>query len=239
MRVLVTGASRGLGLAFCQKLAERGDDVLAVVRQPNPEIEATGATIIAGIDVADDASVARLAEAVGDEPIDLVIANAGINKTYAQGIAELDLPTLKEEFDVNTFGPIRTIQAVLPRLQPGARIAVISTWRPEVGAARRNYGYQMSKVALNQMQFLLADELAERGISTVVLSPGPMNTKLLREVVEAGHANLTADQAQNPLDVARDLLVHIDALDAETSGRWLFRTGDSMTDRARGPVFGH
>jgi NAD(P)-dependent dehydrogenase (short-subunit alcohol dehydrogenase family) len=239
MRVLVTGASRGLGLGFCTMLGERGDDVLAVVRAPSKEIEATGATIIPGIDLADDASVAKLASAVGSEPIDLVIANAGINKTYAQGIAELDLPTLTEEFDVNTFGPIRTIQAVLPRLQRGAKIALISTWRPEVGAARRNYGYQMSKVALNQLQFLLADELADRGISTVVLSPGPMNTKLLREVVEAGHANLTADQAQNPLDVARDLLVHIDALDPATTGRWIFRTGDSMTDKARGPVFGH
>ena len=176
---------------------------------------------------------------VGDAPIDLVICNAGINKTYAQGIAELDLPTLKHEFDVNTFGPIRTIQATLPRLRDGSKIVMISTWRPEVGAARRNYGYQMSKVALNQLQFLLSDELAERGISTVVLSPGPMDTELLREVVEAGHANLTPDMAQNPLDVARDLLVQIDALEPETTGRWLFRTGASMTDRARGPVFGH
>jgi NAD(P)-dependent dehydrogenase (short-subunit alcohol dehydrogenase family) len=239
MRVLVTGASRGLGLGFCTVLAGRGDDVLAVVRASTSALDATGATILPGHDLADDASVPALAAAVGSEPIDLVICNAGINKTYAQGIAELDLPTLGYEFDVNTFGPIRTIQAVLPRLQPGAKIVLISTWRPEVGAARRNYGYQMSKVALNQLQFLLADELAGRGISTVVLSPGPMDTELLREVVEAGHANLTPDMAQDPLDVARDLLVQIDALTPETTGRWLFRTGDSMTDKARGPVFGH
>lgn len=239
MRVVVTGSSRGLGLALATVFAERGDEVLAVCRAPSPALERLGVELISGIDVARDEAVAALGSALGPEPIDVVICNAGVNHSFASGIEDLDLGVLSEEFEVNTFGQVRTIKAVLPKLGLGAKIALISTWRPGVGAASRNYGYQMSKVATNQLSFLLADELAPLGISTLLLSPGPMDTELLREVVDAGHANLRPGQAQDPLDVARDLVGLIDSHDGESSGAWLFRTGESMHEIASSKVWGH
>jgi NAD(P)-dependent dehydrogenase (short-subunit alcohol dehydrogenase family) len=237
MRALVTGASRGLGLALCRVLADRGDEVLAACRRATPELARLGVTVIEGIDVAEDASITRLAEAAGAEPIDLVVCNAGINVTYAQGIEEIDTISLMSEFAVNTVGPVRTLQAVLPRLREGSKVALISTYRPGVGLAKRNYGYQSSKMAMNQLGYILADELAERGIVTVILSPGPMDTDLLREIIGAGHANLTPAQAQDPLDVAHDLLAQLDGLTPEDAGSWLFRSGERLTLPTA--VFGH
>jgi NAD(P)-dependent dehydrogenase (short-subunit alcohol dehydrogenase family) len=154
-------------------------------------------------------------------------------------VAARNLDMLESEFAVNTFGVVRTVKAALPSLRPGSKIAVISTWRPGVGAASRNYGYQMSKVATNQLSFLLADDLAPREIATILLSPGPMDTELLRDVVDAGHANLKPGQASDPLDVARDLVELIDELTLADSGAWLFRSGQSMHEIASSKVWGH
>jgi NAD(P)-dependent dehydrogenase (short-subunit alcohol dehydrogenase family) len=239
MRVVVTGSSRGLGLAFATVLAERGDDVLAVCRTPTDALAQLGVQIILGIDLTHDEAVTSLHSAVGSDPIDVLICNAGVNHSFASGIEDLDLAVLAEEFEVNTFGQVRTIQAVLPNLREGGKIALISTWRPGVGAASRNYGYQMSKVATNQLSFLLSDELAVREISTLLLSPGPMDTDLLRAVVDAGHANLGPDQARDALDVARELVGLIDQLTTQSSGSWLFRTGESMHEIASSRVWGH
>jgi NAD(P)-dependent dehydrogenase (short-subunit alcohol dehydrogenase family) len=237
MRALVTGASRGLGLALCQALAERGDDVLAACRKSTPALEELGVTVIEGIDVADDAMRDRLAAALDGAPLDVVICNAGMNRSYAQGIEELDPSTLMEEFSTNTVGPLRTVQAVLPALRAGSKVAFISTYRPGVGLAKRNYGYQSSKMAMNQAGYVLADELAARGVATVILSPGPMDTDLLREIIGAGHANLTPDQAQKPRAVADDLLARLDELTLDDAGAWLFRTGERLTLPTA--VFGH
>ncbi len=237
--VLVTGASRGLGLALCRILADRGDDVLAVCRHPTSGLEALGVEVLPGVDLARDEAVAQLRDALAGRSLDVVIANAGVNVTYASGIEELDLPTLRSEFEVNTFGVVRTVQGTLPSLGPGAKIALISTWRPGAGAASRNYGYQMSKVATNQLSFLLADELAGREISTILLSPGPMETELLARVVKSGHANLRPGQASDPQEVGAELLERIDELTPQDSGAWVFRSGESMGAIATSVVFGH
>lgn len=237
MRALVTGSSRGLGLALCSVLAARGYEVLAACRNSTPELEKLGVTVVTGIDVADEDMVARLAQGVGTEPIEIVICNAGVNLTYAQSIAELDTGAMMSEFAVNTIGPVRTLQAVLPLLHDGSKVALISTYRPGVGLARRNYGYQSSKMAMNHLGYIMAEEFAERGVLTVVLSPGPMDTGLMREIMAAGHANLNPAQVQDPAGVARDLVAQLDSLSPAQSGSWLFRTGEPLTLPTA--VFGH
>jgi NAD(P)-dependent dehydrogenase (short-subunit alcohol dehydrogenase family) len=244
MRVLVTGASRGLGLGLVTVFAERGDDVVAVCRAPGAELQELARdnpkiSLVDGVDLAHDGAEALLRERLAEAVLDVVVCNAGVNFSYAAGIDDLDVAMLRSEFEVNTFGVVRTIQGVLPSLGDGAKVAFVSTWRPGVGAARKNYGYQMSKVAMNQFQHLLADELRERGVATLLLSPGPMNTQLLRDVVESGNANIALDQAGKPDDVARDLAARIDDLSPETSGSWQFRTGEDMGAVPRGPVYGH
>ncbi len=244
MRVLVTGASRGLGLGLVTVFAERGDDVVAVCRAPGSELQELArahatVSLLDRVDLADDNAGAVLRERLAGTRLDLVVCNAGVNFSYASGIDDLDVRMLRSEFEVNTFGVVRTVQGVLPSLGEGAKVAFVSTWRPGVGAAKKNYGYQMSKVAMNQFHYLLADELGPRGVATLLLSPGPMNTQLLRDVVESGNANLDLDQAGKPLEVARDLIARIDELTPETSGSWRFRTGEDMGAIATSAVYGH
>jgi NAD(P)-dependent dehydrogenase (short-subunit alcohol dehydrogenase family) len=138
IHALVTGASRGLGLELTRVLAARGDDVLAAVRGPSAELDGLGVRVVDGVDVTADDSMDRLGAALGDRPLDVVIANAGVNRSFASDISDLDLDVLQSEFAVNTFGVVRTIKAVLPNLREGSKIAIISTWRPGVGAASRN-----------------------------------------------------------------------------------------------------
>ena len=132
------------------------------MRTATPELEELGASVIDGVDVASDDAIARISAGIGSEPIDVVLANAGVNHSFAADIEQLDLDVLQQEFAINTFGVVRTVKAVLPNLHEGSKIAVISTWRPGVGAASRNYGYQMSKVATNQLAFLLAESCGAR-----------------------------------------------------------------------------
>jgi NAD(P)-dependent dehydrogenase (short-subunit alcohol dehydrogenase family) len=106
-----------------------------------------------------------------------------------------------------------------------------------MGAAKRNYGYQASKMALNQIGFVLADELAARGVITVMLSPGPMDTELMRTVLGTGLVTMLPGILQDPLDVARDLLGRLDALTPSDAGAWLYRTGEPLTTPTK--VLGH
>ena len=76
--VLITGANRGIGLELCHQYADRGDDVIAVCRSPNADLEQPGITVIDGIDVADDSVIGLLAEKLAGQPIDILLNNAGI-----------------------------------------------------------------------------------------------------------------------------------------------------------------
>src|SRR4051812_45594211 len=105
-RVVITGAARGLGLGLAEAFAERGDHVLAVCRTTTPELDALGVEVVEGIELTSDAAVGRLAAAVGDAPLDVLIANAAINND-APRLEEIDVPALAHAFDVNALGAVR------------------------------------------------------------------------------------------------------------------------------------
>jgi NAD(P)-dependent dehydrogenase (short-subunit alcohol dehydrogenase family) len=231
MRAVVTGASRGLGLGFCTELAVRGDEVVAVCRRSTPELDALGVRIVEGVDVTSDEAVQRLGEALGDEPVDVLICNAGLNASFDAGIEQLDLGTMGREYQVNALGAVRTVKAVLPSLREGAKVAFVTTGAGATGKGAPspgNYGYRMSKAALNVFTFLLAGELEARGIAVIVLSPGPVDTDMLRAVFDAGRTPQDPSTAGAPREVGHDLLAHIDALDLGSSGSWLNRAGAPM-----------
>ena len=75
---LVTGANRGIGLEYCRQLQGRGDQVVAVCREPSPELEALGVRIEAGIELSSTAAIAELVRRLAGLPLDGVILNAGI-----------------------------------------------------------------------------------------------------------------------------------------------------------------
>ncbi len=179
-RIVITGASRGIGLELVRQLTARGDTVIAACRTTTPELDATGATVVDGIDVTDDTAVGRLAAACALGPVDMLINNAGL--MTRETLDDLDFARIRAQFEVNTLGPLRVTKALLPALGKGAKVAIVSS---RVGSladnqSGGNYGYRMSKTAVNMAGVNLAHDLKPLGITVVLLHPGYVRTALTR-----------------------------------------------------------
>lgn len=177
--VLITGANRGIGLAFVQHYLNEGDRVIAVCRQAGEELKNTAAKVIEGIDVANDNSMKTLKMAVANDSIDILINNAGIflNET----IVEMNFDEIALQMQVNAIGPLRVTHALQDNLQAGAKIALITS---RMGSIEDNgsgayYGYRMSKAALNAGGKSLALDLKIRGVAVAILHPGMVSTEMI------------------------------------------------------------
>jgi NAD(P)-dependent dehydrogenase (short-subunit alcohol dehydrogenase family) len=226
---LVTGADQGLGNALARALAARGDDVWAACLGTSPSLEALGIRVLAGIDVSNDDAVAGIRTALGETQLDRVISNAGVNQSSG-GPWDADTDAMAREFQVNTLGAVRVVRTLLPVLAPSAKIAFISTGRG--AAAKRpepangmNYGYRISKGALNLFVALLAQDLAPQGIAVVLLHPGAINTDLMRRMAAAGKSDLDPESLPGPDDVAPKLLAQLDELTLARTGSWINLNG--------------
>ena len=190
-RVLITGASRGLGLEFTRQWLAKGAHVYALARQPD------GAKVLAGLgrdhqealrihecDVASDDSVgaARREVAGAWDRIDVLINNAGMYGERTDTIEETDFDTIRRIFETNAIGPMRVTRAFLPLLKKGRdpRIAHLSSLMGSIAdnGSGGSYGYRISKAALNMISKNLSHELSNFGIISVVLHPGWVRTDM-------------------------------------------------------------
>jgi NAD(P)-dependent dehydrogenase (short-subunit alcohol dehydrogenase family) len=226
-RALVTGSNRGIGLALCARLAERGDEVLAACRRSSPALDALGVTVVDGVDVSEHASAARLREAIGEQPLDLVIANAARNRSFdVDRPDDLDLELFEGDVLVNVVGAVRTVVASLPSMEAGSRIALVSSGAAAPGPnAAGSFGYKVTKAAVNQFGRSLAGELAPRGIVVAIVNPGPTNTDLLRMSFDAGRTAFDPAGAPSPDETAARMLATVAAATLETSGSFWNHTG--------------
>ena len=204
--IVITGCNRGIGLELVRQYTARGDTVTAVCRHAGPELGATGATILEGIDVATDDGIARLAEALCDTPIDVLLNNAGILRSDT--FETLDFDAMLEQYKVNTLGPLRVTRALSDNLSAGSKIAIVSS---RVGSIEDNgsgghYGYRASKTAVNQVGTNLKIDLAPRGIAVALLHPGLVAT------------DMTGGQGIDPVVSAQGIIERIAELNLEKSG---------------------
>jgi NAD(P)-dependent dehydrogenase (short-subunit alcohol dehydrogenase family) len=183
-QALVTGASRGLGLALARALAARGWR-LAIDARGAEALEAAHAelavvTEVVAVpgDATDEAHRRALIEAAGDR-IDLLVNNASVlGPSPRPALADYPLDELERVYRANVFAPLRLVQLALPRLAHGARILNVTS-----DAAVEGYegwgGYGSSKAALEQLTNVLAAEHPELHVYWV--DPGDMNTQLQQE----------------------------------------------------------
>ena len=148
---LITGCNRGIGLELVRQLISRGDEVLAVCRQSNDALDATGAEVLASIDVGQGDDMAKLQAAVGDRKIDVLLNNAGILRRDSFG--ELDYEGMLEQYRVNTLGPLRVTEALVGNLREGSKVVIVTSrvGSIEDNASGGHYGYRASKTAVNQV----------------------------------------------------------------------------------------
>ena len=181
MRGIVTGASRGLGLALTRALVDRGWRVVVDARDAGALSrawpEAPSDVLIPG-DVADPEHRRRLVEAAG-EPIDLLVSNASaLGPTPLPALVDYPLEELRRVYEVNVLAPLALVQLALPRFAEGARVLNVTS-----DAAVEPYeswgGYGSSKAALAQLTAILGAE--NRGLRVYAVDPGDMRTQMQQD----------------------------------------------------------
>ncbi|MFZ2169592.1 MAG: SDR family oxidoreductase [Methylococcaceae bacterium] len=182
--VLITGASRGLGLEFCKQYAAEGWQVLACCRNPETAGKLTGTPQVRvfPLDVSDFSQIDKLAAELQDTAIDVLINNAGIYGGPHHGFGHLDYAAWTQTFTVNTQAPVKMAEAFLPHLLHGDKKLLVSISSQMGSIADNSSGgsilYRTSKAALNAAMKSLAIDLKEQGIGVLVLHPGWVKTDM-------------------------------------------------------------
>ncbi len=232
--VLITGANRGLGLAFAQKYAARGWNVIATARNPEAAADLkdlakkTGRVRIEKLDVTDPASVDALGARLGGAPIDLLLNNAGMLGTEPeQQLGSLDPGRFDTYMRVNAFGALLVSERLLPNVRAGRQkkiagiSAVVASFAAYPRIHRGLYYYKASKVALNMIMRNLALDTEADGIAVAVLSPGVVNTY--------GVPMAEDMRGMVDIDTSVDGMIRVlDGLDLKGSGKWYRYTGEPI-----------
>jgi NAD(P)-dependent dehydrogenase (short-subunit alcohol dehydrogenase family) len=173
---IVTGASRGLGLALAQALAERGWRLVIDARDlPGVPDGLVGEVVTVEGDVADAAHRRALVEIAGAR-IDLLVNNASaLGPSPLPPLAEYPLDALEQVYRVNALAPLALAQLALPLIPAGGRIVNVTS-DAAVEAYEGWGGYGSSKAALEQLSGVLAAEHPELRVYTV--DPGDMRTQM-------------------------------------------------------------
>ena len=196
--VLISGANRGIGLELARQYAADGAQVVAGVRDPDAAtaLKAVAGVEVHALDVADDASVKAFRQAVGERPIDVLIANAGVFGAQ-QRLGDFDFADWLKTYSVNSLGPVRLAQAFLPNVRAGGAktmAAITSTLGSTSAHGGDMFGYRASKAALNNAWAGLAAALKGEGVTCLLLHPGWVQT----DMGGAG-AQITPQQSANGL----------------------------------------
>lgn len=181
--VLIAGANRGIGREFVRQFAAAGWTIHATARDGagRTSLAGSGATVH-GLDVTDDASIAALAAALSDTPLDAVIANAGITGDITIPADRITLEDMLAVFETNVFGALMLVAALKPNLMAGRRRLAIGMSSLMSSISQNDWGeqhcYRASKTALNAAWRSLADDWQPDGIACVLLRPGFVKTDM-------------------------------------------------------------
>ncbi|MCM8529007.1 MAG: SDR family oxidoreductase [Lentisphaeraceae bacterium] len=215
--ILITGASRGIGLELCRQYHENGDRVIATCRQSTDELKELGVKIIENIDVTSVEDCHRLHDTLNGEFLDILINNAGI--LHSETLNNLDFEHIQEQFEVNAMAPLRITGSLLDKLRAGSKVIMITS---RMGSMDDNtsggyYGYRMSKAALNMAGVSLANDLKHRKISVGLIHPGFVSTRM------TGYGGLI----ESP-ESAKNIIESIEKVSLENSGIFLHAEGQEL-----------
>jgi NAD(P)-dependent dehydrogenase (short-subunit alcohol dehydrogenase family) len=186
---LITGANRGLGLEFASQYLANGWQVYAACRDPDSASElrrladpSNRKLRIMALDVTDPISVKAAATLLEGQAIDLLLNNAGVMGPRSQTIGNIDYEAWAKVLDANTMGPMRVSEAFVDHVARSERELIVTLTSGMGSLADNTSGgsiaYRSSKAAVNMVMRSLAIDLAPRGITCVVVSPGWVKTDM-------------------------------------------------------------
>ncbi|WP_025872156.1 SDR family oxidoreductase [Methylobacillus glycogenes] len=216
--VLITGANRGLGLEYARQYAEDGWQVFACCRNPESaeallQLATRHKDLVSvhKLNVGNFNQIDELAASLAEQPIDVVINNAGIYPdAHGAVFSDADYDAWMEAFRINSLAPFKLAQAFTAHLQAGQHKKLINM-TSKMGSITDNtsggsYIYRSSKTALNMVSKSLSIELARLGITTVVLHPGWVLTDM-----GGPNALITTEQSISGLRTVIDQITLADA----------------------------
>lgn len=218
MKVAITGANRGIGLALVKEYKENGLDVIALCRKSSDELnKILGITIVEDIDVTKENIGTKLAEKIDKNSVDIFINNAGILKSDSWD--DLELSEIEKQFRVNTLGPINMVKNIMPYLSSKAKIGVLTS---RMGSISDNtsggmYGYRVSKAAANAACKSISLDLEKENKSVAILHPGYVKTDMT-----ANNGNIETDEA------AKGLYKVMDKLTIKNTGKFWHSNGEEL-----------
>jgi NAD(P)-dependent dehydrogenase (short-subunit alcohol dehydrogenase family) len=186
--VFITGANRGLGLEFVKQYAQQGDYVIACCRNLSQAIElsllATQYTHIRlhELIVMNENQITDLTAIFKNQPIDVLIHNAGVGGDQCETLGDMDQKGWLEVLTVNTVSPMLITQALLANILAGKAKTIIGITSIlasiDDNHSGGRYSYRASKAALNRIIKSLACELSDDGIKAAVIHPGWVKTEM-------------------------------------------------------------
>ncbi|NEQ40531.1 MAG: SDR family oxidoreductase [Okeania sp. SIO3I5] len=213
---LITGTNRGIGKELCKQVHSKGNKVIAVCRQSDSELENLGISVETGVNITSEQDVNTLVNRLQGIKLDVLINNAGIlERNY---LDDLDFDSIRQQFEVNAIGTLRLTHALLPLIESGGKIAIITSRMGSIddNTSGGSYGYRMSKVAVSMAGKSLSVDLKPQGISVAILHPGLVNTRM---------TNFTGI---SPEESAKNLLARIDELNLENTGTFWHAKGEVL-----------
>ena len=218
--IAITGANRGIGLELARLFRERGDTVIALCRQAGNELREIGAEIIEDVDVSSPDAAADAARRIGERRIDALVNVAGILEHDSfDGLDTEAVERIRRQFEVNALGPLLITHALAEHLGSDSKVALITSRMGSIGDndSGGQYGYRMSKAALNAAGKSLAYDLGPRGVAVGIFHPGFVRTDM------TGHRGNV-----EPAEAAAMLLERIDELQRDNAGRFLHANGEEL-----------
>jgi NAD(P)-dependent dehydrogenase (short-subunit alcohol dehydrogenase family) len=233
--VLITGANRGIGLEYVKQIAARGWNVIATTRKPDEaaDLQALAkdnpGVVIEQLDVTDHPAIDALAARYKDQPIDLLINNAAVTprlKTAFSGkTAMIDYEVARRSFETNALGAIKVASTFLPHViaSQQKKIVFISSKGGSFAEGPKGpimFEYRTSKAALNMLVYSFSYETKGKGVTTIALSPGSVNTEPAPGEFGYG-SKIRQPGAIEPPESVSAMLKVIDGLSAAQNGQFL------------------